>query len=117
MAKQEEITTTDLSRFGYRELKIAGVLLTAYTDRTHQSPVNFENDGVQVMMNTSSGNVFLVNSEYQVAMMNGDKLESFYSCPECGHEGFAEEMKHGEDNKDCQRYLKEIGVIEDTEEA
>jgi hypothetical protein len=45
----------------------------------------------------------------QVAMMNGDKLESFYSCPQCGHEGFKDEMEH-EGNKDCQEYLESIGI-------
>lgn len=105
-------TTTDLSQFGFREKRIAAELLTAMCHG--QLPDDFENDEVTVMMNTSSGNVFLTNSEYQVAMMNGDKLESFYSCPECGHEGFAEEMKH-DGGAECHRYLRDIGV-EDAEE-
>lgn len=103
----DEITTTDLSKFGYREITMAKDLLTAWVD--HGLPKDFEDDGVTVMMNTHSGNVFLTNSEYQVAMMNGDKLESFYNCPECGHEGFQEDMEH-EGNKNCQEYLEQIGV-------
>ena len=51
-----------------------------------------------------------MNEDYQVAMMNGDNLESFYSCPQCGHEGFAEEMEHNEDDQECQNYLKDIEV-------
>jgi hypothetical protein len=56
-------------------------------------PDDFYNNEVTPMMNMISGNVFLTNSDYQVAMMNGDKLESWYSCPNCGHEGFAEDCQ------------------------
>jgi hypothetical protein len=103
-----EITTTDLSKFGYREIKMVRDLLDAWIK--HGLPNDFEDNEVVPMMNTHSGNVFLTNSEYQVAMMNGDKLESFYSCPECGHEGFKEDMSH-DGNSNCQEYLKSIGVV------
>jgi len=102
-----ETTKTDLSKFGYRELEIAGELLKKYAE--NGSPEGFFEDGLQLMMNFNSGNVFLTNSEYQVLMMNGEKLEQFYSCPECGHEGFLEDMGHNEDSPECQEYLKEIG--------
>jgi hypothetical protein len=105
MAK-DEITTTDLTKFGSRERRMAADLLRASCDQGF--PDDFNDDEVVVMMNTHSGNVFLTNSDYQVAMMNGEKLESFYTCPECGHEGFKEDMAHGEDNEECQRYLKDI---------
>ena len=98
------MTTTDLSKFGYREKAMAAVLL----QHCSNLPDDFHNDDVKVMMNTQSGCVFLTNSEYQVAMMNGDKLESFYNCHNCGHEGFLEDMEHGEDDSDCQEYLKDI---------
>jgi hypothetical protein len=101
------MTTTNLAEFGYRELKKVRDLLDAMIKEG--LPQDFENDGVHPMMNQNSGNVFLTNSEYQVAMMNGDKLESFYSCPQCGHEGFKDEMEH-EGNRDCQEYLESIGI-------
>ena len=104
--KTESITTTDLSDFGYRELRMAATLLTALCD--HGVPDDFNDGGVTVMMNRRSGNVFLTNEDSDVAMMNGDKLESFYLCPECGHEGFKDEMAHGEDNEECQRYVATI---------
>jgi hypothetical protein len=107
-------TTTDLSEFGYRELDMAADLLKAASNG--QLPDDFDDDGMTVMMNMDSGNVFLTNSDYQVAMMNGDTLESFYSCPICGHEGFAEDMEHGEDDEECQEYLRDIGVITDDED-
>ena len=62
----------------------------------------------------NSGNVFLTNANYDVAMMNGDTLESFYSCPNCGHEGFKEDMSHDGD-AECKRYLRDIGVEEEEE--
>lgn len=100
-------TTTDLSKFGWREKRLAARLLT---EACKGVPSDFNDDAVTIMMNLNSGNVFLTNEDFQVAMMNGDTLESFYSCPECGHEGFAEEMEHNEDNEECQNYLKDIKV-------
>ena len=102
-----EITTTDFSKFGYREREMAEELLKA--SRLQGFPEDFEDDETTIMMNMNSGNVFFTNSEFQVAMMNGDDLESFYSCPICGHEGFLEEMGHGDDDEECQEYLKQIG--------
>ncbi|MCA0235847.1 MAG: hypothetical protein LCH81_05655 [Bacteroidetes bacterium] len=55
-------------------------------------PDDFINDEVSIIMNTHSGNVFLTNSDFQVAMMNGDKLESFYTDFETGEEGFRDEL-------------------------
>lgn len=83
-------TTTDLAKFGFREIKMAAELLNAWVE--HGLPDDFSDDEVTVMMNQNSGNVFLTNSEYQVAMMNGDKLESFYSSPYEGKEGFFDDL-------------------------
>lgn len=104
----EEITTADFSKFGYQERKMAEELLHAWNSQG--LPEDFDDDGVTIMMNTYSGNVFLTNSEFQAAMMNGDILETWYSCPICGHEGFKEDMYHDGDAK-CVEYLKEIGMI------
>ena len=102
----EENPTDDLSRFGYRELKRASELLSVYCD---EGKPEFLVDNVRVFMNTNSGNVFLSDDDFNIAMMNGNKLEQWFSCPECGHEGFKEDMKH-EGNKECKEYLKSIGV-------
>ena len=102
-----ETTTTDLARFGARERAMLEDLLKAW--REQGLPDDFYEDEVNVMFNMNSGNVFLTNSEYQVAMLADDKLESFYSCPECGHEGFKADMKH-KGNKECKAYLKAINV-------
>ncbi len=103
------MTTTNLADFGYRERKMAAELLMAMCNGL---PDDFEDDQVVVMMNQNSGNVFLTNENCDVAMMNGDKLESFYSCPYCGHEGFKEDMEHEAKDEECTRYLQEIGVLE-----
>lgn len=89
------MTTTDLADFGAREKEIAEQLLRAM--RVSGLPEDFEDREVTVMFNTMSGNVFLTNSEYQVAMLvdeeDTDKLASFYSTPYEGREGFFEELK------------------------
>ena len=84
------MTTTNLSDFGYRELEMLEELLRAM--REQGLPEDFYNNEVHPMMNQISGNVFLTNSEYQIAMMNGDKLESFYTLSYHGREGFLDEL-------------------------
>jgi hypothetical protein len=109
-----ESTTTDFSKFGSREREMAEELLRA--SRLQGFPEDFDISdvtevGVSIMLNMNSGYVFFTNADCQVAMMNGDELESFYSCPICGHEGFAEEMEHNTDDPECQEYLSDIGVV------
>jgi len=105
-----EENTRDLSKFGHRELTTARDLLNEYLK-------GFDglSDGIAVEFNPNSGNVFLVDEDYNVAMMKGDKLELWYNCPYCGHEGFKEDMKHKPLAADCTEYLKQIGVIENGE--
>lgn len=88
---ERKITTTDFSDFGYREREEAKELLKAWSEQG--LPEDFEDDNVTIMMNLESGYVFLTNDNYQVAMLNGDKLESFYTLPYGGEEGFAEDFK------------------------
>ena len=73
-----------------RERALAIELLQALGEQG--LPSDFYDEGVKIAMNRNSGYVFLVNDEYQCAMMNGDKLESFYSSPYDGHEGFLDEL-------------------------
>ena len=94
------MTTTNLSDFGYRELEMLEELLRAM--REQGLPEDFYNNEVHPMMNQISGNVFLTNSEYQVAMMNGDKLESFYTLSYHGNEGFLDELLVDYDNGNIQ---------------
>ena len=57
--------TENLAEFGSRERAIAGELLSL------PLPDNFGTTGVRVVFNKNSGFVFLVNDDYQCAMMNG----------------------------------------------
>jgi len=81
-----DIYTEDLADFGSRERRMAAELLA------QPLPDTFNDDGVKLAFNRNSGFVFLVNSDYQCAMMNGDKLEVFHSTPYSGLEGFIEDL-------------------------
>ena len=102
-----ETVTQDFAKFGSMQRKEAEELLHAWNE--NGLPDDFDGNDVTIAFNTHSGNVFLTNSDYQVAMMTDEgKLESWYSCPICGHEGFKEDMMHMSDDVECQTYLKEI---------
>ena len=90
------MTTTNLSDFGYRELAMLEELLKAM--REQGLPDDFYDEEVHPMMNQNSGNVFLTNSEYQVAMMNGYKLERWYFLSYNGYEGVLDELNFDFDN-------------------
>jgi hypothetical protein len=106
MRNEEENPTSDLSKLGAREWKILEEMITAKLN--FGLPNDFSLNGLTIAFNTSSGNVFFTNEDMQAAMLNGNKLESFYYCPECGHEGFLDEMEHNPDNEECQSYLTDI---------
>lgn len=86
--------TENLAEFGARERKIAGKLLSA------NLPDTFDNSGIKLAFNKSSGYVFLVNDDYQVAMLNGDELEVFHSTPYEGLEGFLSDLIDENDPED-----------------
>lgn len=101
----QNITTTDLADFATREIDLLIDLLQAWRDQ--RLPDDFSDDEVVPMLNLNSGHVFLTNDDYQVAMLNGDKLESWYSCPNCGHEGFKETCKITDDGEGCNRCVNQ----------
>jgi hypothetical protein len=84
----DDIVTSDLSRFGFREKRLAAELLLAYT----KSTPDWLGDNVTIALNTHSGNVFLTDEDFNVGMMNGETLEQWHWCGECGNEGFAEDV-------------------------
>jgi hypothetical protein len=79
----QDIVTTDLSEYGYKELAEAGELLKAYGD----DGAEFLNDGITLNFNTYSGIVFLSDSDYNVGVLEDGHLVQFYNCPYCGNEG------------------------------
>lgn len=82
----QDTYTENLADFGAREREIAGRTLLAAL------PDNFGNSGVKLAFNKNSGNVFLVNDDYQVAMLNDDVLGIFHSTPYSGLEGFLSDL-------------------------
>lgn len=82
---------TNLAEFGSRESGLLIELLQAWNNKG--LPDDFYNEDVVPMFNSNSGYVFLTNSKDQAAMMNGDKLEMWHNCFNCGHEGFAEDCQ------------------------
>ena len=85
---KDEIYTEDLVDFGSRERSIASNLLAL------PLPSGFCDDSVRLAMNKNSGFVFLVNSDYQCAMLNSvtGKLELWHSTPYNGYEGFLTDL-------------------------
>jgi hypothetical protein len=100
----ENIVTSDLSEFGYRELKIAGQLLS--TLKTDKDKTRFIDEGLTVFFNKKSGYVFLSDENFNVAMMNGDILEDFINCPDCGNAALASEFSTESDC--CKEFLEAI---------
>lgn len=96
----DSVITADYSKFGYRELEIAGKLLALYSERG----VNFLNDGLTVNFNMHSGYVFLSDEDYNVGVLNedGNAIVQFYSCYECDYEGTQEQAL--EDGRDFVTY-------------
>lgn len=91
----KDIVTTDLADFGYSERVEMVRLIDSWNKEG--LPKDFYDDEIRVMMNRNSGCVFLTNSEYQTAMMNGNKLEMWHNCSNCGHEGFEEDCQLNDD--------------------
>ena len=114
MASSNDPTTTNLADFGMREIEELRDILTAWLD--HGLPDDFYEDNVVPMFNRNSGNVFLTNSDYQVAMLAGDRLESWYNTPYSGYEGFLDDLvaMYNEDpeswDEEDIEYLRELGA-------
>ena len=83
-----EVYTENLADFGSRERKLLGEILAL------PLPDGFYEKGVKPAMNRNSGYVFLVNEDYQTAMINCDtgNLEIFHSTPYEGREGFLSDL-------------------------
>ena len=104
-----EAYTEYLADFGSRERKMAAELLA------QPLPSTFNDDGVKLALNRNSGYVFLVNSDYQCAMMNGDTLAIFHTTPYEGNEGFIEDLLSEHTPDDLHR--EDIDYIRDAAEA
>ena len=118
MASATDGYTEDLSDFGFREIRLLRDILDAWVESG--LPDDFEDSGVKPAFNTYSGNVFLVNDEYQTCMEVDGKLESWYYTPYSGHEGFYEDlMDEVDDSWDREdiEYLKDIAEYRSDDEG
>ena len=106
----KNIMVENFADFGSRERKMADKLLE------NELPIQFSTEGVRLAMNRNSGFVFLVNDDYQVAMMNGNELAIFHTTPYKGHEGFLcdllDEYSPDDLNGEDVRYLREAAKNE-----
>ncbi|MCM1226397.1 MAG: hypothetical protein NC320_03100 [Clostridium sp.] len=89
-ASSNDPTTTNLADFGARERHELIEILQAW--ESSGLPDNFYDNEVVPMFNRNSGSVFLTNSEYQVCMVVDGRLESWYTTPYSGYEGFLEDL-------------------------
>lgn len=106
--KYHDPVHTNLADFGFREIAIASVLLRKYVENRQQI-YDFNSGGVRLAFNENSGYVFLTNEDYQVLMLNEkDELDIWQTCPECGNEGFKEDLVQSEQDECCIEYLKEF---------
>jgi len=104
----EDIITVDYSKFGFRELEIAGKLLSLYAE----GGIDFLGDGLKVHFNANSGYVFLSDNDLNVGVLNEAEthIVQFFTCMECGYEGTQQQgLNEGKDflsyqgfcSKDC----------------
>lgn len=90
--------------FGLRELRLAAQLLSIL--KTNQDRTLRLGEKVTPEFNPDSGFVFLIDEDFNVAMINGETLEDWLMCPECGSEGFVSELEHST-NECCKAHAKE----------
>ena len=108
--------TQDFSDFGHVEREEAGLLLRTFG--TSKDDTLFLENDIKVEFNPMSGYVFLVDGDYNCAMMNDDRLENFFSCPNCGGEGLQSEFREQNSDDCCQEYADDLGLDPlDEEEA
>ena len=81
-----QILTADFSHFGYWDLAQARKLLNAYQEQPNAPTLGF---GLTVNFNTHSGCFFLSDEDFRVVIFDDEgNLREWYSCPQCGAEGF-----------------------------
>ena len=75
---------------------------------TEMFKASWSDDGSKVAMNNQSGYVFLTNEDYQVAMIENEKLTMFLNCGECGNEGLEGEFEVVDSCEGCKDIMKDI---------
>ena len=110
--------TENLADFGMREIEELRDILDAWLN--NGLPDDFYDEGVKPAFNRNSGYVFLVNDDYQVCMEVDGRLESFYTTPYNGYEGFFEDLLDEADEsweEEDIEYLRDIAENRGDDEA
>ena len=107
--------TENIADFGYRELEQLRDILTALLE--NGLPDDFYDEGVRPAFNRASGDVFLTNDEYQVCMEVDGKLESFYTSPYYGTEGFYEDLLEDAESWDADNADEDLEWLRDIAES
>ena len=94
-----------------RERNMLIDIMRAWGD--HGLPDDFSDERVRPAFNRNSGHVFLVNCEYQVAMLRDGRLQSWYSCPYRGEEGFFDDLveQYADMHPDDQEYMRSLAEV------
>ena len=75
---------------------------------TKMFQASWYDQGTKVAMNNQSGYVFLTNEDFQVAMIDMERLTMFLNCGECGNEGLENEFEVVDSCEGCKDILKDI---------
>lgn len=114
MPTLRDVAYAQFNDFGYKELSDAGDLLTLYSaGRLTPLAQNYFSGpyGISIGFNNMSGNVFLVDEDFNVLMSNGyGQLDLFISTPYSGEEGFYDDLMdiYDELDQEDQEYLDSL---------
>ena len=108
-----DVAYAQFNDFGYRELSAAGDLLKMYSQGNLS---RYARDyfigpyGISIGFNNMSGNVFLVDEDFNVLMDAGGQLDLFISTPYSGEEGFYDDLMdiYNELDPEDQEYLDSL---------
>ena len=114
MREQSGYFEGDLSKLGDREIFMLADMLKLWASSkiTQIAADNFY--PIKTFgFNANSGNVFLIDDNYQIVMEADGELDLFISLPYSGEEGFSYEFQgrdRGEFNSEDVEYLESLGV-------
>lgn len=96
----------ELEKLGVREIEQLAEMLKLYANGDWQSASDELQDGIKWEYNPISDNLFLVDEDFNVAMVNDNgKLENWLTCSNCGKEAFRSEYNetiNGYCSKKCE---------------
>ena len=108
-----DVAYAQFNDFGYKELREASDLLRLYSlgAVSRLASDYFSGPyGISVGFNNMSGNVFLVDEDFNVLMNTGGQLDLFITTPYSGEEGFYDDLMemYNELDPEDQEYLDSL---------